>query len=151
MNVTKVYKSQVEFESHFEYTVRATNVANQRALCQEMRGNEYHEKLNKKISEVTGISNDDMTVSITGCDLATIKVPDAVTEPEKTTLRLRYAAPTSTPAPAPEPVTEPPITTPAPKPDDSGVNTTDTPVEVIVKNNKSDGVCPKGKKGKDMF
>ena len=147
VNVTKIYKSQVEFESHFEYTVRATNAANQRALCQEMRGNEYHEKLNKKISEVTGISNDDMTVSITGCDLATIKVPDAVVEPEKTTSApTSTLAPTSTPAPAP--VTEPPITTPAPKTDDSGVNTIDTPVEVIVKNNNSDGVCPKGKKGK---
>ena len=122
VNVTKIYESSVELETHFEYTVRATNVANQRALCQTMRGNVYHENLNKKISQVTGISNDDMTVSITGCDLATIKVDDAVTEPETTPAPTPTSTPTSTPTPAPEPVTEPPITTPAPKPDDSGVN-----------------------------
>ena len=153
VKVTKVYKSSVELETHFEYTVRATNVANQKALCQTMRGNVYHENLNTKVSQVTGISKDDMTVSITGCDLATIQVDDSVTEPETSTpapTPTPTPTPTSTPtpAPAPEPVTEPPITTPAPKPDDSGVNTTDTPDEVIVKNNMTAGECPKGKKGK---
>ena len=94
VNVTKIYESSVQFETHFEYTVRAASVAKQRALCQQMRGNVYHDNLNKKVSQVTGISSNDMTVSITGCDLATVQVQnnDSVKEPE---------------TPASEPVTEP--------------------------------------------
>ena len=145
VNVIKVLKNS-QTESKLTYTIKAASTNGQNALCTEMNGNTYLQKMQAKISEATGIDSSEMTVVIGNCQQKKIMVQDGTSTKEE------IANLTST-------NTTKNTTVDSHKDveiiDHKGVNTVVTPKHVIQQNNETNhdntivlSECPKGIDGK---
>jgi hypothetical protein len=143
VDIVKVVKLS-QSETKVTYSVKAANVADQTHLCNVMGGSSYEQKVQAKVSEATGVSASEMTVSTNTCEKKNIMVEEG-----KSTSDAENATETNNTKMAVDSTKDYPIV------DHKGVNTIVTPNHVIDHNNATENnstitlsECPKGEDGK---
>jgi hypothetical protein len=136
VHIVDIKKTTEQDECELVYYVRASGYGKpQTDLCTKMEGNKFHDTLQLKIANETGINNDTMTVSITKCIHTHMMVPEGTG-----TMVVN--------------ITSPPKYIPIiPYVDRNGVETVKTPKHVFKHNKELDSSpvtlteCPKGNRG----
>ena len=77
VHIVQIKKTTEQDECELVYYVRASGFGkSQTDLCTKMTSNAFHDKLQLKIANETGINKDTMTVSITKCIHTHMMVPE---------------------------------------------------------------------------